>query len=265
MIAGVRKVFFKNKLYIYILISVIALTVLLFLDFYLKIDYKDIIVEAHGLLMDVLLFGIVLTIYDSVTEKKRKIDSLEEQLQDYKGWNEKQASIRLISIFRRLRKLGVNQIDLSYSYLEDVFFDNDFSMENVNFSHSQLVHCRLIDVSFVNSQLIGTHIRYSALSIVDFTGSSLCNAYFRNTRSFHKINFTNADLRNASLKNIRYGSSVNFTGANLQGMHVEEDWFSNIKKAEVIGYEEIVKKYEIYSASNDGIFRLRKKISKNSN
>ena len=81
--------------------------------------------------MDVILFGIILTLYESITGKKERINNLQEQLEDFRQWDEKEATYRIIGIFKRLKKLGVKEIDLSLCFLQDAYFDDKFEMHMI--------------------------------------------------------------------------------------------------------------------------------------
>jgi len=46
-------------------------------------NWRDVIVEAHGLLFDLVLFGIILTSYYIKTNKKQQVNRLQEEIEDY--------------------------------------------------------------------------------------------------------------------------------------------------------------------------------------
>lgn len=159
----------NKKAALFIIIAIITLVILLILDYNLKIDYKDIIVEAHGLLMDIILFGILITLYESITGKKERIKDLKEQLEDFRQWEEKEATYRIIGIFKRLKNFGVNKIDLSFCFLQGAYFDDKFEMQGVNFSHARMQNSRLNGVNFKNVILFQAKLENCFISNVDFT------------------------------------------------------------------------------------------------
>ncbi len=251
-----------TKVKIFLILAIIFTIVLLSLDYFLKIDYKDVIVEAHGLLMDIILFGIVITLYESWKSNKERIKNLEEQLDDFRQWEEPEATYRIIGIFKRLKQLKVSKVDLSYCYLKDAFFDSKFNMENVNFSHARMQHSRLIDLDMNNGKLFGTNLEVATLSKVNLKNANLEAACLNKARLFRNVNFENANLKRAGLIDISFGESIDFTNVELNDALVNQDFFERLEKSKVIGREEITKHYEIVKIGNDENFLFRlKKIS----
>jgi uncharacterized protein YjbI with pentapeptide repeats len=253
----------NKKVALFIIIAIVALVILLILDYCLKIDYKDIIVEAHGLLMDIILFGILITLYESITGKKERIKDLKEQLEDFRQWEEKEATYRIIGIFKRLKQLGVKEIDLSLCFLQGAYFDDKFEMQGVNFSHTRMQNSRLNSVNFKNVVLFQAKLENCFMSNVDFTEANLKAVSFNNSKLLHNVKFNNANLENAELLKITYDKTTDLKGANLMGAFVDSNWFERIKAAEIIGIEEITEKYEIYKYGEHDLYshRLRRKTT----
>ena len=63
-----------NKARFFILAGVIAAIIILLLDYNNGTDWQGIQVEAHGMLFDVILFGIILSFYEHYLEKKRNME-----------------------------------------------------------------------------------------------------------------------------------------------------------------------------------------------
>jgi len=84
--------------------------------------FDDLKVEAGGFLLDILLFGVILGFYDHVKSKTKKIEHYIEEIDDYRGWKEKESGYRVFGNIKRLRKLEVYDYDLTSCYFEDVEF-----------------------------------------------------------------------------------------------------------------------------------------------
>ena len=54
-------------------------------------SYKDIAVEFHGMVFDIILFGLVLTFYEWMTDRRDKINRYREEIDDYLGWESDEA------------------------------------------------------------------------------------------------------------------------------------------------------------------------------
>ena len=79
--------------------------------------YEDIVEkiysEIYGLLFDVILFGIIISIYHILTERIKSIEDEIEQIDDFRGWKSNEASHRILGSIKRLQRLNVYKIDLS--------------------------------------------------------------------------------------------------------------------------------------------------------
>ena len=93
--------------------------VLDYLDFGVWKNFKwhDLLVEANGMFFDLVIFGVFLTIYEALSEKKDRIERLQEEIDDYRGWDEKEAMYRIVGAVRRLKREGNVEINLTRCYL----------------------------------------------------------------------------------------------------------------------------------------------------
>ena len=66
----------KSKVFFFIILFLVGLVVIWFLDLINAISfYHEIILASHGIVLDLLVLGIVLTLYEHFTERKNKIES----------------------------------------------------------------------------------------------------------------------------------------------------------------------------------------------
>lgn len=72
----------------------------------------DIAIEFHGLLMDVLVLGILLALYESTLEKRREINRWLDELDDYRGLSHVESGYRVKGILARLNRSGYFNIEL---------------------------------------------------------------------------------------------------------------------------------------------------------
>lgn len=179
------------------------------LDFSNSEDLKNIAVEFHGMVFDVILFGIVLTIYEKWRSKKDRIQSLKDELDDFRGWDEKEAMYRIVGIIRRLNKLGVSDVDLSNCFLEEA------------------------DLRKLN--LEGCNLKYANIQKADLRRTNLKNSDLRN-----------ADMRRALLVNVGMIHGANLDGVKLYKTKVVDvHWIKSLEANNIKGIDWIKKKYYV--------------------
>lgn len=84
-----------NPLFTAVLAFLIAGTVIGILSrtFYASGDFREgILVESHGMLLDILVFGILILWLNRIGEKRLEIRRYEEEINDYRDWTGDEAS-----------------------------------------------------------------------------------------------------------------------------------------------------------------------------
>lgn len=62
-----------------------------------KGEFLDsVLVEAHGLLFDIFIFGILIVFFNRIGERRRNIARWQEEIDDFRGWDEKEATFRIV-------------------------------------------------------------------------------------------------------------------------------------------------------------------------
>ena len=110
---SLRSWFTKKPTRFFIVGFVEVLLIVGFLDIYYLGKLGGVLVEAHGLVFDLFIFGIVLTAYEVVRGKQDKVERYKEELDDYRGWEEEEAGYRVAGIIRRLEAEGIEDIDFN--------------------------------------------------------------------------------------------------------------------------------------------------------
>ena len=117
---------------------------------------------------DILIFGIGIGLYDVIISKKLQIQKYKEEIDDYREWNEKEASYRIYGILKRLFKLKQYDVDLSRCYFENITFSKNifetFDFHKVNLTESIFVNCGLFKANFDNIQSLIIDNLYSYFS-----------------------------------------------------------------------------------------------------
>jgi hypothetical protein len=68
---------------------------------------NSILVEAHGLLFDIFVFGILIVFFNKMGEKRRNIKRWQEEIDDFRGWNSEEAKFRIVGNIKRLNRNGI--------------------------------------------------------------------------------------------------------------------------------------------------------------
>ncbi|MEM9932283.1 MAG: pentapeptide repeat-containing protein [Bacteroidota bacterium] len=196
--------------------------------------WNGVFTEFHGFLLDVLIFGLILTIYDLYRDKKERVERWKEEIEDYRGWDEKEAIYRIVGNLKRLMREQETPVDLRRYYLKGAMLYKaqlaslDFAystLEKANLKDSNLEKANFWEANLQNVNLQGANLRRSALWYANLQEANLkdailTEAILHSTRlvggNLHMANLNGADLRGANLQ------LANLQGANLQQVDLEE-------------------------------------------
>lgn len=257
--------------------------------------YVDLLVEAHGLLFDIFLFSIILALYNNWYERKRNIKRHKEELEDYSGWEEEEASHRLVGIIKRLSNQGANSLTLSRCNLARQH------LSSINLTNSDILECNFNSssffyVNFNNSHFESLDISKATFSLCDFTNTSLTECSFSESFFQHnkfisfmmfRVNFTSCefnsakfysgklsdssfnsmelkrpvfykcDLRTCYFYDCNFLYDTNFDDSRVSGF----DWFDKLKERGNSGIDIIKDKYRIIQVDKKtNTFLLKRKL-----
>ena len=181
-------------------------------------DWRSVLTEGHGMWFDILILGVLLSLYENTRKiidkkkelQKQKQDKIERYLEendDFRYWHSDEASHRIAGNIKRLNTLGINQFDFTDSYLEKANLDA-VNLENSNFVRSQ----------FRNAYLSKVNMKKSCLSFGNFSG---CNFTLADL-SFSKTN----DIEHEEIKE---ALDTDFTNARFFKANLNGVFFSGIK------------------------------------
>lgn len=143
-----------------------------------KPNKVDIDTEICGFLLDIFLFGIILTIYNGLVERNKLIRNYHEQFDDYRFWKEAEGIFRKVGIIKRLNILraplpNMFKVILNKAILQSVDLHGAFLI-GANLSMANLQGAIL-----ENTNLIRAILRGSSLQGVNFRGANLNEAYLQ--------------------------------------------------------------------------------------
>jgi uncharacterized protein YjbI with pentapeptide repeats len=188
--------------------------------------FENVLVEAHGAVIDLLFVGVVLYWFERRRDYHESVAQLQEDLTDLRLYRAPDAPYRTLGTIRRLLNLKVNALHLSELNLDHVEVRDlhlvdcelhatkfiDSKLHNVRFDrckcdaaifagasleHVHMTDCSLRRAKFQNATLKGMDFRSCQLQVADFTNANLRSADFRGV-DCKGISFRDADLRSAN-------------------------------------------------------------------
>ena len=236
------KIITKNKINFFIAIAIIGLIMVSIFD-YLDIQFSvhDILVEFHGLIFDLFIFGIILTIYESITAKREQIDRYKEEIEDYRFWKSEESMYRTRGLIKRLVDLNEKEIDLSFCYLE-----TDKSLSRYRNMNGWI---------FSGAFLRGNMFMLADLSNTHFYGTDLTDA------TFQQITFKDSVFRSSSLIRTQF-EKCQFDNTDFKGAYVSDiNWFDNLMKEGNIGVDNLISQYKLSPTNVDGtmVYEIQRK------
>jgi len=217
-------------------------------------DYiNNIIVEAHGLFFDLLVLGVLISIYERRRQKKEAIERDKNLIDDFRGWDEKEAMYRIVGAIKRLTKAEVFNIDLESCYLVEA------NLEKVILTEAIFDNAKMSKARFNNANLNGSKFIGAFMEQVYLVETKLKNSNFRGA-TMKKALLTSANLEGAILRSANLEGAY-LVGAKLKaadishvkwsGAIVTEDWIELLGKYKVIGYEKFCETFEIIKKGNE--------------
>lgn len=189
---------------LYFLVGFILVAAILYLKWELLAGKQaDILVEAFGFALDILLFGIIFSVYDWWREHGRLIQKYQEELDDLKYWKSDDCIRRKVSIIKRLDKMQ------ALPSMAEIELSGDINLKDVNFEGANLSYANLKLANLNSGQLNGATLVGACLD-----GTRFRNAQISNAR------LDRAELRKAELYRADL-SFTNLTGACLDEAHLE--------------------------------------------
>jgi len=206
--------------------------------------FPQILVEAHGMLFDVAIIGILIFWLNKIGDERRRVKTYLDEIDDFRLWESDEAAFRTVGNIKRLNQNKIYNINLVNCYLAKTNLSHvNLSSSNLNSSNlssANLVGCnfenaRLNQTNLENAQLNQVNLSHSFASGANFKDAVLIKANFENAFLI-KTDFSNAFLMEANLRSCHV-TGANFSNANLykadlrgiQGLDIE-----NLAKAKTL-------------------------------
>lgn len=188
----------------------VGLVVVLNLTFLFKGPghWEGVLVESWGMLFDLAIIGFLVTGLVRLGERRQKIQSYLDIIDDFRGWESDEAAHRIRGAIWRLSLLGVDVDDLRKCTLRGV------NLKGLNFKKANLWNAHL-----ERSDLQEVHLEEALLIQVHLEEAKLCDAHLEGA-VLHLAHLEGADLRIAHLEGADL-EMAHLEGAYLLGTHLD--------------------------------------------
>ena len=233
------------------------------LGLYDKSFWENVLVEAHGLVFDILVLGLVLVWMDTYRLKRESRTRDLENLWDLNTLTKEVYQKKKVNILKRLNEHNTYKIDVTDLMLKNIKV-KDVSFTNSGLFGLKFLDCAIFNLEIKNSKLNSADFTDSVIKNSEITDSYLKNAKFKSA-SLIGLNFQNSNLFRAKF------IDADLEGADLRGCNLERTIFTdaNLKNANMKGcinlsYDELLKAKCIdYLKADEGVVEELKRRKPN--
>lgn len=161
--------------------------------------YNNLLVEAHGMLFDILVIGIFILALNRLADKQNQNKRYLDEIDDFRGWKSEEAACRIAGNIRRLnRNRYKGKLILVTCYLPSIDLYGAY-LRGANLTRARLDGTDLVHANLKEAILTDADLSKTKLMAANLEGAKLDRA-----------KLFAADLRGTDL------SGVCLTGANLE-------------------------------------------------
>ena len=240
-----------------VLLLVTLLVIGLSLKYYIN-DFDafwvQILAEAHGMIFDIAVIGILLVWLNKNGEMRQRIKTYKDEIDDFRLWESEEAAFRTVGNLKRLNRHHIYEINLVNCYLSKTNLNyvnlKGSNLNSANISNSSLIetnleNTRLNQTNFENSNLNQANLNAAYASGANFKDAFLIKSQFEGAFLI-KTNFINAFLMEANMQN-SYLMGADFENASL--------YKADLRGAKGLTVEQLSKTKTLYLAKfDDDIF-----------
>jgi uncharacterized protein YjbI with pentapeptide repeats len=212
--------------------------------------YQQILAEAHGMIFDIAVIGILIFWLNQNGERRQRIRTYKDEIDDFRLWESEEAAFRTVGNIKRLNRHKIHEINLVNCYLPRTNL-NYANLSGSNLNSANVCQSSLIESNLENARLNQTNFENSNLNQANLTSSYASGANFKDSflikSNFEgafliKANFNNAFLMEANLKNC-YVMGADFENASL--------YKADLRGAKGLSVEQLSKVKTLYLAKFD--------------
>jgi uncharacterized protein YjbI with pentapeptide repeats len=219
--------------------------------------WNGINIELFGIVFDVLILVLLFNWINQKGERKRRISSLHNEIDDFRHWKSEQAKFLIRGRIKRLNTEGVSAINLKYidisNPLNELFQFSKINLNGSGFLQSNLSNLNMSESylekitdhysDFSNSNFYKCNFKNSHFQGTNFKNSYFFSANFDNTVITSSCDFSKSDIRNISFSNAKI-ESAKFDNAIVNENFMEQVIEWNLNGRNIFENYEVVKKPE---------------------
>jgi len=262
---NLKKWFLNNPALVIIIPGIVFLIFCILMDYNNGVESKDFYGNITASVIEVFMLGLVIVLYNKLSERKEIIRRCELEIDSYRPWQESEATYRICGLIRNLNNYNISNINLGRCYLPNALL-YDAKLQGANLFFAHLENASLEDANLKHANLYGTKLSNANLRHANLQGACLDFADLK------LANLEDANLQDASfiltqIKGVSF-KNTNLQGVNFIGVEVESlDWIESLEKCSIIGIEYIKEKYCIDEDRTEeeelGIVTYSLKVKKN--
>lgn len=184
--------------------------------------YMQVLAEAHGMIFDITIIGMLLVWLNKNGEKRLRIKTYKDEIDDFRLWESEEAAFRTVGNIKRLNRHKIYNLNLVECFLAKTNL-NYVVLEGSNLNNANLSYSKLIECNLQNARLNQTNLEYANLNQAKLKNAYASGANFRSAflikADFEKAFLIKADFGDAHLMetnlNGTYLNGANFDNANL--------------------------------------------------
>lgn len=142
----------------------------------------DLLVEVFGFLLDIMLFGVLLSLYDSWRERRMKIRHYHDELADFLSWGGREGVLRKVGITRRLNKMQAPLPDMSSIVLIRANLDKE-NLRGANLSEGNVAAASLRSAKLEGADLGKANLRGTNLVGANLERARTLRCRFRRSQA----------------------------------------------------------------------------------
>ena len=236
-----------------VLLVVAVLVIGLSLPYYIY-DFKNfwpqILAEAHGMLFDIAVIGMLLYWLNQNGEMRQRIRTYKDEIDDFRLWESEEAAFRTVGNLKRLNRHKIYEINLVNCHLSRTNL-NYVNLKGSNLNSTNLSSASLIETNLENTRLNQTNLENANMNQANLKGAYASGANFKDAFLI-KAQFENAFLIKTSFKNA-FLMEANLRNSYLMGADLENAslYKADLRGAKGLTIEQLSKAKTLYLAQFD--------------
>ena len=212
--------------------------------------WPQILAEAHGMIFDIAVIGILLFWLNQNGEIKQRIRTYKDEIDDFRLWESDEAAFRTVGNLKRLNRHGIYEINLVNCYLARTNL-NYVNLKGSNLNSANLSNSSLIESNLENTRLNQTNLENSNLNQINLKGAYASGSNFKDAFLI-KAQLEGAFLIKTSFKNA-YLMEANLQNSYLMGADLENAslYKADFRGAKGLSVEQLAKAKTLYLAKFD--------------